>query len=100
MAKKRVYELAKQLNISTKELIDKLKDLGIEVNNHMSTVDEENAALVEELIKGEKEDPKKPEKTEEKPKEKAAPEKKKAPEKSGPADSGDQSAEETAGTEA
>ena len=58
LAKKRVYELAKQLNISNKELIDKLKDLGIEVNNHMSTVDEENAALVEELISGEKEESK------------------------------------------
>ena len=40
MAKKRVYEIAKQLNISNKELIDKLKGLGIEVNNHMSTLDE------------------------------------------------------------
>ena len=55
MAKKRVYELAKQLNISNKDLIEKLNELGIEVNNHMSTVDEENAELVKELLGGEKE---------------------------------------------
>ena len=46
--------LAKQLNISNKDLIEKLNELGIEVNNHMSTVDEENAELVKELLGGEK----------------------------------------------
>ncbi|MEA4973366.1 MAG: translation initiation factor IF-2 [Candidatus Metalachnospira sp.] len=46
MAKKRVYEVAKQLNISNKELIDKLKELGIEVNNHMSSIDDENVDTV------------------------------------------------------
>lgn len=64
MAKKRVYELAKQLNISNKDLIEKLNELGIEVNNHMSTVDEENAELVKELLGGEKNEAPKTEKAE------------------------------------
>ena len=62
--KKRVYELAKQLNISNKDLIEKLNELGIEVNNHMSTVDEENAELVKELLGGEKNEAPKAEKNE------------------------------------
>lgn len=64
MAKKRVYELAKQLNISNKDLIEKLNELGIEVNNHMSTVDEENAELVKELLGEEKNEAPKAEKNE------------------------------------
>ena len=64
LAKKRVYELAKQLNISNKDLIEKLNELGIEVNNHMSTVDEENAELVKELLGGEKNKAPKAEKNE------------------------------------
>ena len=64
LAKKRVYELAKQLNISNKDLIEKLNELGIEVNNHMSTVDEENAELVKELLGGEKNEAPKTEKNE------------------------------------
>ncbi len=77
LAKKRVYEIAKQLNISNKELIDRLKEIGIEVNNHMSTVDEENAAKVSELIE-KKNAPKKEEKPAGKKKEKKEPEKKAA----------------------
>ena len=64
LAKKRVYELAKQLNISNKDLIEKLNELGIEVNNHMSTVDEENAELVKELLGGKKNEAPKAEKNE------------------------------------
>ena len=39
MAKKRVYEIAKQLNISNRELIDMLKEIGIDVNNHIYRTD-------------------------------------------------------------
>jgi len=42
----RVYELAKQLNISNKELIKRLNQYGVEVKSHMSSVDEETAELV------------------------------------------------------
>jgi translation initiation factor IF-2 len=39
MGKTRVYEYAKNLNISSKDVISKLKEMGIEVTNHMSTID-------------------------------------------------------------
>ncbi|HCW72507.1 MAG TPA: translation initiation factor IF-2 [Clostridiaceae bacterium] len=54
MSKIRVYELAKELEITSKELIAILKDeFGIEVKNHMSVVEEEDAALIKELLGGE-----------------------------------------------
>lgn len=51
MSKTRVYELAKELKISSKELIDILSDLGVDVKNHMSTVDEKDGKTVKELMK-------------------------------------------------
>ncbi|MBA1333906.1 MAG: Translation initiation factor 2 [Firmicutes bacterium] len=50
MSKTRVYELAKELKISSKELIDILSDLGVDVKNHMSTVDEKDGKTVKELL--------------------------------------------------
>jgi len=48
----RIYELARQLQISNKELIKKLNKYGVEIRSHMSSVDEETAELViEELGK-------------------------------------------------
>ncbi len=46
MDKIRVYELAKQLNLSTKDLIDKLKEKNIDVKSHMSTLDKEQIEQV------------------------------------------------------
>ncbi len=40
MSKKRIYELAKELNVSIKEVIAAAKKKGIEVGNHMSTIGE------------------------------------------------------------
>ena len=57
MSKIRVYELAKELEITSKELIAILKDeFGIEVKNHMSVVEEEDAALIKELLGDDKKD--------------------------------------------
>ncbi|QUH20793.1 translation initiation factor IF-2 [Alkaliphilus sp. B6464] len=50
MSKIRVYQLAKELEISSKELIEKLKELSIEVNSHMSTLEDENANILIELF--------------------------------------------------
>ena len=47
MPKKRVYELAKQLNIGTKDILEKLKEWEPGVKNHMSSVD---TKLEEKLI--------------------------------------------------
>lgn len=53
MSKIRVHELAKELNISSKELITLLQDeFNVEVKNHMSTIEDEDAALIKELLSG------------------------------------------------
>src|ERR671930_2555638 len=39
MAKLRVHELARELGVSSKEIIDRLGDLGVEVKSHASTLD-------------------------------------------------------------
>ncbi|MGO5011620.1 translation initiation factor IF-2 [Niallia sp. Sow4_A1] len=41
MSKVRVYEYAKQYNISSKDVIAKLKEMNVEVSNHMTTLEEE-----------------------------------------------------------
>lgn len=51
MKKVRVYELAKDLEISSKELMERMKELGLEVSSHMSTLEKEDAKLVTSLIK-------------------------------------------------
>lgn len=53
MSKIRVHELAKELNIESKELITLLKEeFNIEVKNHMSTIEDEDAELIKELLAG------------------------------------------------
>ena len=47
----RIYELAKELQISNKELIRMLDQHGVEVKSHMSSVDEETAELILEEFK-------------------------------------------------
>jgi len=51
MAGVRVYELARDLGISSKNLIEELRNQGIEVKSHMSTMDEETAGLVLDLYR-------------------------------------------------
>ncbi|WP_461204421.1 translation initiation factor IF-2 [Clostridium sp. DL1XJH146] len=54
MSKIRVYELAKQLDISSKDLINILsEEFGIEVKNHMSALEEEDSELINELFSSE-----------------------------------------------
>lgn len=51
MSKLRVHELAKELNIESKELITILmEEFNIEVKNHMSTIEDEDAELIKELL--------------------------------------------------
>ncbi|MDH7480946.1 MAG: translation initiation factor IF-2 [Armatimonadota bacterium] len=63
MSSVRIYELAKELGISNRELIAALADLGIEVKSHSSTIDEQSADLVTERIKKEQKAQKTQEKT-------------------------------------
>ncbi|MET3682179.1 translation initiation factor IF-2 [Alkalibacillus flavidus] len=49
MKKMRVYEYAKQQNVSSKEVINKLKDLDVEISNHMSTITENTIRQLDEI---------------------------------------------------
>ena len=50
MKKIRVYELARELDTSSKDLINKLIELDINVNSHMSTLEKEEAELVKSIL--------------------------------------------------
>ena len=50
MTKIRVYELAKELSMTSKELIMKVEDLGLEISSHMSSIEKEEAELIRELL--------------------------------------------------
>ncbi len=54
MTKKRVHELAKELNIESKEVIKRLNDLGIEIKSVLSTVDEKDAQKLKQQLQSEK----------------------------------------------
>jgi translation initiation factor IF-2 len=50
LSKVRIYEIAKELEVSSKELITVLmEEFGIEAKNHMSVIDDEDAELIKEL---------------------------------------------------
>lgn len=50
MAKIRVYQLAKEMDISSSELLEILHDLDVDVTSHMSTIKEETAELVKGMF--------------------------------------------------
>ena len=54
MAKIRVYELARELSLTNKSLMDKLEHLGIRVGSHMSSLDDEAVARVRASLFGKK----------------------------------------------
>ena len=58
MAKIRVYELAKQLSVSSKELMDVLKEIGADIRSHQSGIDDSIARkavslIMKRVVKGE-----------------------------------------------
>jgi len=54
MAKIRVYELARDLNLENKILLSKLNDLDISVKSHMSALDDDAVAIVRQQLFGKK----------------------------------------------
>jgi len=54
LSKVRVYQLAKELGLTNKELITKLEGLAVTVSNHMSTIEEEEVTLIKQLIEEDK----------------------------------------------
>ncbi len=83
MAKKRIYELAKELGVSNKEIISALAKIGIEGKTHSSSIEDEEAEKLIKSLKKETPEKKKPvKKAEAKPaakKKPAKPEAKQAP---------------------
>ncbi|PAW29340.1 translation initiation factor IF-2 [Peribacillus simplex] len=56
MTKLRVYEYAKQKNVSSKDVINKLKEMNIEVTNHMTALDDSTVNKLNDSIKPKNED--------------------------------------------
>lgn len=54
MAKVRVYELAKEQGISSKDLLEILKDLGVDAKSHVSSIEDSIAKLVLDVIGSQK----------------------------------------------
>ena len=52
MAKVRVYELAKELNMDSKALVEKLKTGGLEIKNYMSALDEKTVVKAKDIVSG------------------------------------------------
>lgn len=50
MAKIRVHELAKELGIPSKEMVDVLQGLGLDIKNHMSTMEDSQASWVKKRL--------------------------------------------------
>ncbi|SDQ07693.1 translation initiation factor IF-2 [Carnobacterium viridans] len=50
MAKKRVYEYAKELDVPTKSVIDKAKELGIDYNSHMSSMEDKQVEQLNQVF--------------------------------------------------
>ena len=48
MGKIKIHEIAKELGLTSKQIIEKANSLGIEVSSHMSSVDEEQAKSIKD----------------------------------------------------
>ena len=47
MSKKRIYEYAKELNVKSKEIIDELKKMDVEVSNHMQALEDSQIKMLD-----------------------------------------------------
>jgi translation initiation factor IF-2 len=52
MAKVRVYELAKELDIESKVLVEKLKAGGLDIKNYMGTLDDDDVKKARDIVAG------------------------------------------------
>ena len=59
---KRVYEVAKDLSKSNKEMVDIISAMGIEIRSHMSVLSEEEIKKITKHVAPKKEEPKKDDK--------------------------------------
>jgi len=49
MGKMRVYELAREMDLESREVVELLQDLDIDVSSHMATIEDDTAELVKEI---------------------------------------------------
>ncbi|MYL33185.1 translation initiation factor IF-2 [Pontibacillus yanchengensis] len=52
MSKMRVYEYAKEKNVQSKDVINKLKSMNVEVTNHMSTITDDTKTKLDQMYNG------------------------------------------------
>ena len=55
MAKVRIYEVARRFDVSSEAMVNLLKEMGVPVKNHMSSIDEDTVARVAAKFESEKE---------------------------------------------
>src|SRR5262245_26273947 len=53
-AKMRVYEIAREVGIPNKDLLAKIRALGLEVNNHMSSIDADDVVRIKRSLEKER----------------------------------------------
>jgi translation initiation factor IF-2 len=51
MSKKRIYEYAKELNLKSKDVIDELKKMNVEVSNHMQALEDNQIVALDKIYK-------------------------------------------------
>lgn len=51
MSKKKIYEYAKELNVKSKEIIDELKKMDVEVSNHMQALEDGQIKMLDKKFK-------------------------------------------------
>ncbi|KGP74028.1 translation initiation factor IF-2 [Pontibacillus yanchengensis] len=52
MSKMRVYEYAKEKNVQSKDVINKLQSMNVEVTNHMSTITDDTKTKLDQMYNG------------------------------------------------
>jgi translation initiation factor IF-2 len=52
MAKTRIYELARDLNVTNKALLEKIRNMDIDVKSHMSSIDDEIVIMIKKNLLG------------------------------------------------
>ncbi len=55
MGNKRIYELAKELKKSSKDVVEKAQQLGIDVKNHMGAITSSDEKKLQQAFKNHKE---------------------------------------------
>ena len=70
MAKVKIHEIAKEMNLTSKEVMEKANELGIVVKSHLSSIEEEQAKIIKDSISKKNDEKKGVEKSQKKVKDK------------------------------